>query len=392
LSVSDGAGAVSQYPDANAAEALVQTIPPASSPGVHDLVVQTYDCETGAVATFTFADAIDYLAPTPTIALPTPTRTATPTVSTATPTVTPTNSASPTRSSTVTPTATPTNTPAPSGLSWILNGTPGLTNVLVPIAGGTHPGELILSYSQMRFCEGEGPTLANLANDTSTSVKFDNPAVTTSQAPVVSFDLGGLGIGTYDLVVRLFTFGCDGEPLEVVMPQAVTVTDQPLPTPVPTTTPTSSPTGSPTPTSIVSVPTASPTPTPTDPPPTTTATATPNGGGVLTWLVDGTPIASPLDVPTTGATYPVTGTVVLVDSGMRFCVDGSGPPPILSIDEGQQTRLLGTYAVASTSQIGVANIPPTAAGTYDLLVQTYDCESGVPDPTPLRMSGALRSQ
>jgi hypothetical protein len=73
------------------------------------------------------------------------------------------------------------------------------------------------------------------------------------------------------------------------------------------------------------------------------------------------------------------------DGQARFCtaprkfpglnVDAGGPP-------------VGVFPELTADQLGIADIPAAAAGTDDLLIQTY-VPCGAAQPTILRMPGAI---
>ena len=346
---------LAQYPDANAGEAMVRTIPSAPSPGRYDLVVQTYDCATGGdLATVTFANALEYLAPTATpTSLPptaTPTRastftpTTTPTVlPTATPTLTP--SATPSSTPTVTPTSSATLTPTASA-TW--TSTPTDTPTASPSVTATPTSSSTASATTT-------PTPTTTWTETATSTPSETPTDTHTETPTVT-------------------------PTDTsTIPPSETPTEPPTPTPTGAATVTPSETATETQTEA---PTE--TPTPTEVPFSPTPSATP--GGMLSWILDGVSAASIIVSP--GGTTYALGILILDDSGMRFCTD-AGKLPVLSVDVGAgELRVLGTYPMNSSSQISVASVPKAPVGTYDLVVAIVDCSTGVAQPS-LRIAGGV---
>ncbi len=133
-------------------------------------------------------------------------------------------------------------------------------------------------------------------------------------------------------------------------------------------------------------PLSAPTPTPTptfgvDPP---TPTPTP---GALAWSVDGASVAS-LNVGVSGNNFG-PDRLSLTDRDGRFCTAPSLVPLLWVAFPGDQQVALGTYGAESASQVSIESIPAAPAiGTYDLVIQTYDCGSGEALPR-IVMRGAI---
>ena len=379
---------VEQEPDTRPTEALIKQIPGAPTAGTYTLLIQVYDCTSGELGPqIAMPNAIQYSAPQ---------------------------------------------------LSWLVDGTPVPTPLQVPIGGRTFanscpscPGTLVLQDSGGRFCASVGKPKLLLDINQGVYVISQYPDARTTQALVGTIP-PATAAGVYDLTIQTYDCQTNAPGPQVSMANAIEYLPPTL-TPTPTTTrtftasvtPTRTPTSAATatvvaatPTATVSTPTATPTTgasvTPTRTPtgastPTITATATvatatptatvsmptptaaPTNGGALSWIVDGTPVPTPLVVPVAGMTYSSNGFLVLDDSAGRFCP--SGPAPLLSVDLGGGTTSppFGTYPVTSASQISVSNIPGEAAATYKLLVQTYDCSSGVPQAV-ISMPNAIQFQ
>jgi len=385
---------VEQAPDTRPTEALIKQIPGAPTAGTYTLLIQVYDCTSGELGPqIPMPNAIQYFAPQ---------------------------------------------------FSWLVDGTPVPTPLQVPIGGRTFanscpscPGTLVLQDSGGRFCSSVGKPKLLLDINQAVYVITQYPDASTTQALVDTIPPATTP-GVYDLTIQTYDCQTNAPGPQVPMANAIEYLPPTL-TPTPTTTRTFTasvtPTGTPTraatatvtataavatatPTATVSTPTATPTSgasvTPTRTPtrastptvtatptvatatPTTTVatptpTPTPTSGGTLSWIVDGTPVPTPLVVPVAGMTYSSNGLLVLNDAAGRFCT--SGPAPLLSVDLGGGTTspAFGTYPLTSASQISVSNIPGEAAATYNILVQTYDCSSGVPQPV-ISMPNAIQFQ
>jgi cell surface hyaluronidase len=192
---------------------------------------------------------------------------------------------------------------------------------------------------------------------------------------------------------------CDDGPAGTRTP---TVTPTPTATgPTPTNTPTFTPfgfpatstrtptaggatptnTGGSTPTPTASGPTA--TVTPTQITPTVTPTKTPRSGG-LSFNMHGQ-MSTNVTVPLAGMTYAPMQ-LDLQDGQGRFCTD-PGKFPGLNVDVGSKPSV-GVFPDLTEDQLGIANIPAAAAGTYDLLISTF-IPCSATQPTILRMPGAI---
>jgi hypothetical protein len=76
----------------------------------------------------------------------------------------------------------------------------------------------------------------------------------------------------------------------------------------------------------------------------------------------------------------------LRDGQARFCTT-PGKVPVMNVDAGGKPPV-GVFPDLTADQVGIANIPAAAAGTYGLLIQTFGPCSAA-QPTILRMPGAI---
>lgn len=148
-----------------------------------------------------------------------------------------------------------------------------------------------------------------------------------------------------------------------------------------TTTPTGGNTPTPTPTA-----TGGHTPTHTPTHGGSTPTPTPGGGGGLTFVLHGSQVAQ-ITVPQNGMNYG-PGHLDLKDGQGRFCTE-AGLLPLVQVDGA--TTPVGVFPGSTSELIGIASVPQAhAAGTHDLLIQTFiPCQHGTM-PTILRMPGAVK--
>ncbi len=145
-----------------------------------------------------------------------------------------------------------------------------------------------------------------------------------------------------------------------------------------TATVTATPSGGATPTAtILATPTATPTITPiVGNTPTATVTPTQGGGG-LSWRLDGATVTQ-VSVPSGGMGY-APGMLSLVDSQNRFCEEAT-LRPTLRVEVGNRP-IVGVFDMNTKGNVGIANIPALPDGTqpetYDLSVETrLTCMAG----------------
>lgn len=235
----------------------------------------------------------------------------------------------PTRTVTATPTATPT--PA---LSWNFDGE-ATSQVSVPVGGMTY-GDICPGCSETLVLVDTGARLCATTNKATLQVDFGSVQATLEQLPDTRTTSATIrripsapAPGTYDLLVQ--TYDCaTGQVLELIrMHNAI---EYPVP--------------------------------------------------VLSWLLDGTPVPTPLQVPIGGRIFVDScpgcpGTLVLEDTGARLCSSSTPNKATLQVDLGVLQPSITQYADVNPGEALIATIPGAeAAGVYDVIIQTYACETG----------------
>ncbi|MGD9765643.1 MAG: hypothetical protein AB7V27_18255 [Candidatus Binatia bacterium] len=232
---------------------------------------------------------------------------------------------------TITATPTPTATPA---LSWLLNGTP-VSQIAVPVGGMAFgepcPGcshELVLVDTGGRLCATTNKATLQVGFSTVQPSVEQYPETRTTEA-LIQHIPSAPSPGTYDLLIQ--TYDCaTGALLERLTMRNAIYYPEP----------------------------------------------------VLSWLLEGTPVATPLQVPIGGRTFANScpgcpGTLVLQDSGARLCATASTNKATLQVDLGLVLPSVTQYPDSNATEVLVQTIPPAESpGVYPLIIQTYACDTG----------------